>query len=102
MEKEVPGWPYPKSYSEWLSVQVETANEGCPSRDRLILFNGFINDRDGGSEYTLRKWTDDTKLSDEADVLESRDVTWGDLDRLEGWSHMNLIKLNKTKGKVLT
>lgn len=35
------------------------------------------------------------------DSLEGRDATQNDLDRFEQWTHMNLIKFNIAKRKVL-
>ncbi|GAB0206521.1 hypothetical protein GRJ2_003117700 [Grus japonensis] len=43
----------------------------------------------------------DTKLRGVVDTLERRDVIQRDLDRLERWAHMNHVKLNKAKYKVL-
>ena len=43
----------------------------------------------------------DTKLSDAVDTLEGRDAIQGDLDRLEERTHVNIIKFNRAKYKVL-
>ncbi|PKU29309.1 rna-directed dna polymerase from mobile element jockey-like [Limosa lapponica baueri] len=44
---------------------------------------------------------DDTKLCDVVNTLEGRDATQRDLDRLERWARVTLIKFNEAKCKVL-
>ncbi|PKU47128.1 rna-directed dna polymerase from mobile element jockey-like [Limosa lapponica baueri] len=66
-----------------------------------VLFNIFVGDMDSWTECTLNKFAGDTKLCGVVDTLNGREAIQRDLDRLERWAHVNIMKFNKAKYKVL-
>lgn len=60
-----------------------------------------VDDMDIGVKYTLSKFADDTKWSGVINMMEGRDVTQMDLDKLKKQAHAKLLKFNKDKYKVL-
>ena len=65
------------------------------------LFNIFVGNMDSGIDCTLIKFANNTKLCDVVNTLDGRDVIQRDLNRLEMWAHVNFMKFNKAKCKVL-
>jgi len=67
----------------------------------LVPFYIFVSDMDSGTECTLSKFADHTKLCGVVGMLEGRDAIQRDLHRLERWACVNRMKFNKAKCTVL-
>lgn len=53
-----------------------------------------------GLRVPLAKLCNETKLSGAVDMTEGKNTIQKDVDRLEEWSHVNLMKFNESKCKV--
>ncbi|GAB0188676.1 triadin [Grus japonensis] len=84
--------------SKWRPVMSDVPQESVLG---LTLFNIFVSNMDSGIECTLSKFANDAKRCGAVDKLEGRDAIQRDLYRLERWAHVNCMKVNKAKCKVL-
>jgi len=72
-------------------------SDGVPqgSIQEPVLFNILINGRDNGIECILSKFADETMLSVAVKPPEGQDAIWRHLDKLEKWTHVNLMGLTR-------
>ncbi|PKU46650.1 rna-directed dna polymerase from mobile element jockey- hypothetical protein [Limosa lapponica baueri] len=67
----------------------------------LALFNIFVGDMDSGTECTLNKFANDTKLSGAVNTLQGRGAIEVDLNKLETQACASVMKFNQAKCPVL-
>jgi len=67
----------------------------------LVLFNIFVGNTESEIDCLFRKTADNAKLSGAIDRIKGRNAVQWNLGRLKRWAHVNLMKLDKAKCKVL-
>ncbi|KAK4823928.1 LOW QUALITY PROTEIN: hypothetical protein QYF61_008314 [Mycteria americana] len=103
VDEELVRWLHPEGSGQQLNVQMESVTNGVPPGTVLgpVPFNILINDIDSGIECTCSTFADDTKLTAAADMPEGQDAIQRGLAKFEKWGHVNLMRFNKAKCKLL-
>ena len=92
VDKKLVGWLH-KECGEQLNVQ---AGSDVPQEPVLgpEMLNNFVGSTDKGTEHTLSKFADDSKLSCAVDVSEGRDA-------IQRWACESLMRFIKARCEVL-
>ncbi|PKU49660.1 rna-directed dna polymerase from mobile element jockey-like [Limosa lapponica baueri] len=82
---------------------MEISDKWCSSGVHIgpVLFNIFISDIGSRIKCTFSKFVDNTNLSGAVDMPQGQGAIWKDLEKLKKWAHVNILRFNKAKYKVL-
>lgn len=86
------------SISRWRSTSSDVPQGSVLGSE---LFNVFNNDIDSGTECALSKFANDTKLNGAVDTSKVQDAIQRDLEKFKQWHHVNFMRFNSTRCKVL-
>jgi len=82
--------------TDWNLGKHEGSYRSCPVKWSINANNHDNNDLNSEIECTLSKFADNTKHTPEG-----WDAIQKDLDKIEKWACVNIMRFNKAKGKVL-
>ncbi|KAJ7398380.1 rna-directed dna polymerase from mobile element jockey-like [Pitangus sulphuratus] len=103
VDKQLAGWSYQRIAVNGSISKGRPVTTAAPQASVLgqALCKIFVGDRDSGIECTLSKFANTTKLCCAVDMLEGRDRIHREFYMPEKWPHVNLVKFNEAKYKVL-
>ncbi|GAB0204716.1 cAMP-dependent protein kinase inhibitor alpha [Grus japonensis] len=98
VDKELVGWSHPETSGSVSGWRLVMSSVPLGSVFGSVLFNIFINDIVGSSAPSANL---QMTLSGVVDMPEGQDAIQRDLDKLEKWACVNLMRFNKARCKVL-